>query len=151
MTDRCGRRSWRARLRGPVLVGTLAVASLAGCGMQTPEASSGLGSPVIEAVGVSAFAEVVSRPEVIVLDVRTPAEFAEGHIPDSINIDVESPDFPDRVAELDKGATYAVYCRSGRRSAVAAEQLAAAGFTQVYDLAGGVIDWAAAGLTLVTN
>lgn len=54
---------------------------------------------------------------VITLDVRTPGEFMEGHLVNATNIDVENPSFATEIAKLDKTATYAVYCRSGRRSA----------------------------------
>lgn len=73
----------------------------------------------------------------VVVDVRTPAEFAAGHIAGAINIDVESGDFSNAIVSLDKSATYIVYCHSGRRSAIAADQMKAAGFTV---LDGGAID-----------
>ena len=84
-----------------------------------------------------------------VIDVRTPAEFAAGHIPDAVNIDVESSSFADDIAELDQSETYVVYCRTGRRSALAADQMAEAGFSSVKDL-GGLSSWANAGYPVVT-
>ena len=84
-----------------------------------------------------------------VIDVRTPAEFAAGHIPEAVNIDVESSSFADGIAELDQSETYVVYCRTGRRSALAADQMAEAGFTSVKDL-GGLSSWANAGYPVVT-
>jgi rhodanese-related sulfurtransferase len=80
----------------------------------------------------------------VVIDVRTPAEFEEGHVSGALNIDVEAADFDTRIGELDKDGAYLVYCRSGRRSAIAAERMAAAGFSDIAD-AGGVVDLAAAG------
>ncbi len=65
----------------------------------------------------------------MVLDVRTPEEFSASHVADATNLNFESPDFATNVAALDKGATYVIYCRSGRRSALAAEQMAGAGLT----------------------
>ena len=59
----------------------------------------------------------------------------------AVNIDVTSPDFARRVATLDKAKPTYVYCRSGARSAKAAEQLSKAGFGQVHNLLGGVLDW----------
>ena len=79
-----------------------------------------------------------------VIDVRTPAEYAAGHIAGARNIDVEGADFASAIAALDKGAAYLVYCHSGRRSAMAAEQLAAAGFTDIVD-GGAMADLIAAG------
>ena len=61
--------------------------------------------------------------------------------PAAQNIDIEGADFATRIAALDKNATYAVYCRSGNRSGTALEQMSAAGFTHVYDLAGGIGAW----------
>ena len=88
---------------------------------------------------------------VITLDVRTPGEFMEGHLVNAINIDVENPSFATEIAKLDKTATYAVYCRSGRRSANAIATMKDAGFTNMFNLNTGVQEWAQAGLPLVTN
>src|SRR5690242_11074803 len=59
----------------------------------------------------------------IVLDVRTPREFATGHIPGAVNIDVNAPDFGTKVATLDKNKTYLVHCAAGVRSAKACDKL----------------------------
>lgn len=88
---------------------------------------------------------------VITLDVRTPGEFMEGHLVNAINIDVESPSFASEIEKLDKSATYAVYCRSGRRSANAVATMKDAGFSSLFNLNAGVQEWAAAGLPLVAN
>jgi rhodanese-related sulfurtransferase len=101
-------------------------------------------------VDVQAFAEVVGQPGVTVLDVRTPEEFAAGHLEGAVNINLESPEFGTQVAELDPAGTYAVYCRSGNRSAVAVGIMAEQGITGTYDLDGGIVDWEAAGLPVVT-
>ncbi len=84
-----------------------------------------------------------------IIDVRTPEEFAEGHIEGAVNSDIEGGAFSGYIATLDKNATYVVYCRSGRRSALAAQAMSSAGFTQVYDI-GGLADWEAAGYPVVT-
>ncbi len=88
---------------------------------------------------------------VITLDVRTPGEFMEGHLVNAINIDVENPSFAAEIEKLDKAATYAVYCRSGRRSANAVATMKDAGFSSLFNLNAGVQEWAAAGLPLVAN
>jgi phage shock protein E len=87
----------------------------------------------------------------IVLDVRTPAEYASGHLPAAQNIDIEGSDFVTGIASLDKNAAYAVYCRSGNRSGAALEQMTAAGFTHVYDLAGGIGAWQNMGGPMATG
>jgi phage shock protein E len=80
----------------------------------------------------------------VVVDVRTPSEYAAGHIAGARNIDVEAGDFAANISSLDKKASYLVYCRSGRRSALAADQMAAAGFTDIVD-GGAMADLVAAG------
>jgi phage shock protein E len=86
-----------------------------------------------------------------VIDVRTPEEFAAGHVQGATNLDVESGAFEAALAGLDKEAPFTLYCRSGRRSAIAADLMAKAGFTQVTDL--GTLESAATSLSLpiVTN
>jgi rhodanese-related sulfurtransferase len=88
---------------------------------------------------------------VITLDVRTPSEYMEGHLINAINIDVENPNFNSEIGKLNKSATYAVYCRSGRRSANAISTMKDAGFSNLFNLNAGVQEWAAAGLPLVTG
>lgn len=99
----------------------------------------------------AAFGSALKRPGTIVLDVRTPAEFTEGHLPGAVNIDVSSPDFATRIASLDKAAPYAVYCRSGNRSAAAVQAMQGQGFTGMYHLGGGISAWQSAGGEVVTN
>jgi rhodanese-related sulfurtransferase len=86
---------------------------------------------------------------VVVLDVRSAGEFYTGHIEGAINIDVEGMTFEGDIAQLDKAKTYAVYCHSGRRSAIAVGKMADAGFTSLFNLSGGIEAWQSAGLSLV--
>ena len=103
-----------------------------------------------ENVDVKAFAAMTEEPDVVVLDVRTAEEFAEGHIDGAMHIDQGKGDFVEKAkATLDKGKTIAVYCRSGRRSANAAGRLSAEGFKCV-NLKGGIMAWKEAGQP-VTN
>lgn len=88
---------------------------------------------------------------VVVLDVRTRGEFNDGHIANAINIDVESDTFLNEIAKLDKSKTYAVYCRSGRRSADAVAKMSNEQFVSLFNLNGGVINWSNAGYPLVTQ
>ena len=95
-------------------------------------------------------ADIFSRaPHVI--DVRTAEEFADGHVTGAVNLDLENGVFLAELADLDKNARYALYCRSGRRSAIAAELMATAGFTEVRDL--GELETAAQslGLPIITE
>jgi len=77
---------------------------------------------------------------VVVIDVRTPGEFSEGHLVAALNIDVQSSSFESEIALLDKSTTYALYCRSGNRSGVAAEIMAEAGFTKILNAKVGFVD-----------
>jgi rhodanese-related sulfurtransferase len=88
-------------------------------------------------------------PSFVIVDVRTPEEFAQGHIEDAVNIDVEGASFASTIADLDPGVTYLVYCRTGNRSAAAVSQMRAAGLTDVTDVDGGIVSWTEAGLPLV--
>ena len=76
------------------------------------------------------------------LDVRTPQEFAEGHVPGAINIPVQV--LADRLSEVPKNKRLYVYCRSGKRSTVASELLAKAGFSQVENVRASMNGWSAA-------
>lgn len=102
-------------------------------------------------LSVTEFSAKVAEAGVITLDVRTPGEYAEGHLEGAQLIDFQSGNFENEIATLDKNATYAVYCRSGNRSGQAVKVMHDAGFHNVYNLDGGVIDWANAGLPLVNN
>jgi rhodanese-related sulfurtransferase len=81
----------------------------------------------------------------MLVDVRTPEEFNSGHIAGAVNIALQS--LPAQINTLPKDKPIVLYCRSGARSSTAAQMLAKAGYTNVYDL-GGLIDWRAAGLPL---
>lgn len=82
----------------------------------------------------------------VLIDVRTPEEFASGHIPGAINISVQT--MPDRLAEIPRDKAIVVYCHTGNRSATASSILSKAGYGQVYDL-GGINAWSAAGLPVI--
>lgn len=123
-----------ARLTAVAGLLVLASALLAGCGS----------GAVRVANGKAAVAEIAGRT---VIDVRTPAEYAAGHLAGAINIDVEGADFAAGIAALDPAGKYFVYCRSGRRSAIAAEQMAKAGFADIVD-GGGLEPLVIAGATV---
>lgn len=85
------------------------------------------------------FREVAEKA--IVLDVRTPMEYQMGHIPGSRNIDISSPEFVTTIEQLDRDQPYALYCRSGSRSASAIQMMDQMGFAQVGHLETGLLDW----------
>ena len=84
------------------------------------------------------------------VDVRTPGEFSQGHIPGATNINLHDDSFNDRVSQLDKSEPVMVYCAVGGRSATAASRLRSMGF-KVYDLKGGIRGWSAQGKQVVKN
>lgn len=97
----------------------------------------------IRTVNATEFNQLLENSKPIQLvDVRTPEEFQNEHIPGAILIDVKSADF-NRLAEekLNKELPVAVYCRSGMRSLKAANQLKEKGFKPIYNLKGGFIEW----------
>jgi rhodanese-related sulfurtransferase len=102
-------------------------------------------------LSVTEFSSKITESGVVTLDVRTPGEFAEGYIEGARLIDFQSGNFENEIATLDKNATYAVYCRSGNRSGQAVKVMKDAGFSNVFNMNGGVIEWANAGLPLVRN
>jgi len=79
----------------------------------------------------------------VLLDVRTPEEFAAGHLNGALNLNLNVPDFADRLNELDKTKVYLVYCKGGVRSARAMQIMQKQGFRQVYNLSGGLTKWQA--------
>ena len=87
---------------------------------------------------------MIKDGERTIIDVRSPAEYAEAHIVGALNIDVDGADFEARIEGLDPETPYLVYCRAGNRSAEAAAQMEDAGIKDIAD-AGGLADLARAG------
>lgn len=93
--------------------------------------------------------EHLSKNEgVVILDIRTPAEYQEGHIPGAINIDFYNRNFESKLKELDKNEQYFVYCRTGNRSSTALKMMHKLGFTKVWHMYKGIVDWAGVGLPI---
>jgi rhodanese-related sulfurtransferase len=104
----------------------------------------------IELVPAAEAAQVLEdrSPEVVLLDIRTPEEYADGHVPGSVNIDFYAADFADQLDALGKDVPYVVYCRSGNRSGSAMGIMEGLGFSEVWDVDGGIVAWSQAGLPL---
>ena len=126
-----------------LIAAVLGIALLAGCG-------SGSGGSV-QTVDPQAFLSTAGQTGTVVVDVRTPAEYAAGHLTGAVNIDVEATTFDSQISALDSSATYAVYCHSGRRSGLATDAMGKAGFTHVYNLMGGYPDLVSAGAKVATS
>ena len=100
--------------------------------------------------GVAAFDSLVARPNVVVLDVRTQAEYQQEHIEGAVCIDYRSSGFMQEVKKkIMPSSVIAVYCRSGKRSAAAASLMAREGYLSVTNLKGGILEWKAQGKNVV--
>ena len=146
--------------RGSALAAVVALAVSACGGSSTdsvsdaPEASA----PASVAAGITlvsvddAAATIAAAPDdLVILDVRTPEEFNEGHIDGAVMIDFYRDDFSTQLAELDPAVPYVLYCRSGNRSGQTTAIMQELGFQSVQDVDGGSLAWQAAGLPLVTE
>lgn len=87
-----------------------------------------------------------NNPEFVILDVRSPEEHAQGHIKDSVLLQLGSPEFNQKLGEMNKNKTYLVYCRSGIRSSKAAKIMDKMGFKNIYNMKKGFMNWSACGL-----
>jgi rhodanese-related sulfurtransferase len=129
----------------------------AGCSTGTDATAEGGGpqqntaAATVQHLDAASFAAAIARPGTVLLDVRTPAEFTTGHLPGAVNLDMQTADFTTRLDTLNQASSYALYCRSGHRSAIAADQMRTAGFGKVVDLAGGITAWTTAGHDLTTG
>lgn len=122
----------------------------AGCSQQVQ--STNAESPVVEekvSVEKISFSDAhqmieqnQGKDDFVILDVRTPEEYETGCLKDAVNIDFNAPDFREKLEGLDKTKTYLVHCRSGKRSATAIKIMQESGFTNIYDLNGGIMAWA---------
>jgi len=102
-------------------------------------------TPAIRRVQVEEFAKLSEDKQNILLDVRTIKEFNAGHIPGATNLDVNLPDFDQKLSALDKNKLYLVHCAAGVRSARACERMSRLGFRHLIDLAPGFKGWEKAG------
>lgn len=94
---------------------------------------------------------IESTEGLVVLDIRTPEEIATGVLPEAIGLDFYSDTFADELAELDRDTPYLVYCRSGNRSGQAMDIMTDLGFTEVYELTGGINSWIEQGKALTDS
>ena len=93
--------------------------------------------------------ENVNNPDFIIIDVRTPEEYNDGHIENAINIDYRSSSFESDISKLDRDKVCLVYCRSGNRSSDAVEIMRKLGFQEIYHLDVGITGWKEDGFTVI--
>lgn len=142
------------------LGGLGATALLAACGSSedTTDAAASAASnddptpPGIRLVNAQQGAAIQASPpdDLVILDVRTAEEFADGHLEGAIMIDFYRDDFADELAKLDPDVPYLLYCRSGNRSGQTTAIMEELGFSDVADIDGGILAWNQAGLPTVT-
>ena len=85
--------------------------------------------------------ESLGKVDFVILDVRTPEEFADGHIDGAVNLDVQSRDFEKKLRALDRNKSYLVYCRTGNRSRQAVIAMEALGFRSIFHMYEGIVKW----------
>jgi phage shock protein E len=136
-----GRHGYDAGMRNPLLFVAFAGMLIAAAPATRPTTRPTLRKDV----NVEEFDKLVQGGKHVILDVRTAEEYAAGHIPGAVLIDVKKPDFAERIEKLDKGKTYLVHCRSGVRSVTACTAMEKAGFKDCYNLLGGIKAWGDAG------
>lgn len=95
----------------------------------------------IKVVQKTEFKEAIANNTIQLVDVRTPEEFADGFIKGAKNINVNDANFETEIQKLDKTKPVYIYCRSGARSQTAATKMVELGFTEIYDLEGGYMNW----------
>jgi phage shock protein E len=90
--------------------------------------------------------KLIAKKKIVVLDIRTPEEFAAGHIAGATNINFRAPEFAKAIAGLDPKQTCLLYCASGNRSTQALPAFQELQFQSLYHLDGGIKGWEKAGL-----
>jgi len=115
---------------------------LIGIGCKSKKSNNSPAAAIFKDVNVTdAKAMIAENKDLVILDVRTPEETAEGIIPGAIIIDIHDPEFDQKVRILNKTKPYLVYCRKGGRSSSASDKMKEAGFKEVYNLDGGYTAW----------
>lgn len=89
-----------------------------------------------------------AETKLVILDVRTPMEFDQGHLKGALNYNINDPDVMERINKLDKNTPYLVYCRTKNRSGVIVKAMEQSGFTILYQMTDGIVGWNANKLPL---
>lgn len=118
-----------------IFIGCLSVLSLQGCAMAAQDEGPLTAKQYQQKIKDNSLGAIQ------LIDVRTPEEFAEGHLQYARNINSKDKDFGDKLSSLDRTKPVFVYCLGGGRSAKATQALKDLGFEEVYDLKGGIMAW----------
>ena len=110
-------------------------------------------TPAVTLASVAEAASIQANPpaDLVILDVRTQAEFDQGHLEGAVVIDFYAADFAEQLSQLDPSVPYLVYCQSGNRSGQATSLMADLGFANVTDVDGGIAAWGQAELPIVVG
>lgn len=119
------------------------------CNAQEEKTKSTPSTVVADNVNVKEAKELISTGDVVIIDVRTPEEYVQGHLANSNQINFYDPDFREQIEALDKDAEYLVYCRSGGRSGKAMSLMSSLGFSKVHNLEGGFTKWMKEGAQVI--
>ena len=130
------------------MIGLLLTITLLSCknqNAQTQNPNSTTSSQINTTISVDEFEKKLnSNTNIQLVDVRTPQEFAQGHIKGALNYNIRSEDFESQISKLDKTKPVLVYCLSGGRSSSAATIMGNKGFSEIYNMYGGIMKWSAA-------
>ena len=137
-----------ALLALPVLL-VVSLILTVGCAAEEIGAPTQLVEDVTAQEAFTLIQENQNNPDFIILDVRTPEEFADGHIEKAINMDFYSDTFRNELNDLDKSKAYLLHCRSGNRSGNTLKIMKELNFMKIYHMTGGSIEWQAEELPMV--
>ena len=137
-----------------VLIFTLRTTSFYGCdGTTTETPTQETTTQIIKDITVEEAYNLIEENEdntdFMIIDARTPDEYASGHIENSVLIDINGDDFEAKIGKLDKEDKYLVYCLKGGRSRNAVNYMQEQGFQEAYNMLGGIDDWKNAGFPTV--
>jgi rhodanese-related sulfurtransferase len=128
-----------------LLLAIIGLLFIAGCGENTTTETPDLtGQTIQDVTAEEAYALIQHNqgdPTFIIIDVRTPEEFTEGHIEGAININFRSENFRSQIDKLNRNNKYLIYCRTGNRSRGALEMMVEMDFKEVNHLSAGIVKW----------
>ena len=128
-----------------LIIALLSFSLFIACNLDAKKSADKSAATVVQEVHVvlkkEDFKKAIENKEIQFVDVRTPEEYEEGHIGNADNVDYLGDNFEDGIQKYDKNQPIYIYCRSGNRSGKAAKIMKELGFTKIYDLKGGYLDW----------
>jgi len=131
-----------------ILLISLLLSALTGCAEIGEESSAQIFEKITAEEAKRLVEEKKGDPNFIIIDLRTPKEYSEGHIPGAVNVNFYSEDFREELEKFEKDNVYLIYCRSGHRSGLTVPLMKELGFKEVYELEGGILEWISRGYAL---